>query len=1312
MSTKPKRKPPTVAELHRAWLELVDTEGPFLSVPTVKRVWPQGMPPLTADRKAVLSEAKPAFEKAWENWDTHREDEGALDLYRTERDTWVDTILRGIVGWVGSYTTEHTQAVRSPDHKVTVTTAGALVHGGLVGALVLVIDPVDSLRDPSLDGWSDSAIDRMTQLLREASVEIGVVTDGRWWGIVCARPKESVASGIVDAHTWIEEPQTRNAFFALLARRQLVGGVPGDRLPQLFAESVKSAEEITEALGTQVRQAVELLVQALSESALTVVERGEPDPLPADRGAVYEAAVTMMMRVVFLLFAEQRQLLPESELFTRGYGLSDELDLLDARARDAGTEALDATHMTWHRLLATSRALYQGAGFEDMRIPPYGGSLFDPERFGFLTARDDRGLLIAVSDRVMLAVLASVQVAVVKGVASRISFRDIDVEQIGYIYEGLLGYSCADVDEVTVGLIGKAGLEPEIPLHILESLAAANPDPAKLAAAVISWVKSNLPAATGPSPSALAAAIKAANSTEDADRALRAVTTDADLRDRLHPFVGVIRRDLRDRPYVVHPGGVLVVETASRASAGAHYTPKDLAEEVVRYALEPLVYRPGPHQTADRDAWRLVSSEDILELRIADIACGSGAFLVAAARYLGKRLVEAWRYQGAAIGTAHDLEVHAIRLVVAKCLYGADINGMAVEMCKLSLWLVSLDPKLPFSFVDDKVLHGNSLLGLTDIRQLKCQNIYPVDDQMVLSNLDIDDVLAKAARLRVDLASEIDDRDPQRSATAKRRQWRQYQQLTKTLSEVADGIVAAGLRLGAKRGKPLREAYQNLAAAIGDAFPDDGQEADRTMLDNILAAGLTPAADTDYTRWKPLHWVIAVPHVIERGGFDAIIGNPAFLHSKKITTAYGKNYRDFLQGVLARGVAGDADLAAYFLLRQSSLLSPTGVIGIVVAKSIMQSHTKIVGLDQVMSSGAQLTDVSDTFDWGPGGASVSVVKLWITKNKNASRSRVLVGEPKPPQGILPVRAYVGTYPNGDGFRVSSQRARAWLKMHPELRTRLFPYIRAAEVTQGDPALPHEYLIDLDGLSEDEARRMEPLWTHLYDHQRPWRQSSLAKGKGDRRWWDFEGSAKALYGELRGLDRAIAIPRNSNLLMPRWIPASTRVDMGVIVFPTADLSTYAQIASSLHYHWTLSFGSTTRNDPSYAPRRLSNTFPWMVDCSHIDAAERFSAALENLCRRLGGLRPVMNAFNDIGHQTSEITSLREQFVELDSEVLDMFGWSDIKPAYDVRERNNLKRFTMDSTSRDEILYRLLKENHRRAQAKTGARPLADDAEDNQ
>jgi len=208
--------PPTGTELHRAWLELVDADGPFLAVPALKRVWPQGMPQPAGKELAAVRDARPAFEKAWDRWDSNRDDKAAIDDYRQARDTWVDVILRDVLGWKTAYVTTADAAatanptaaqalsaqVRSPDRSVTVHPTGALVHRDTVGALALVIDPVDSLRDPLADGWAASPIDRMELLLRSADVKIGVVTDGSWWAIVSARPQTMLASGITSALTW------------------------------------------------------------------------------------------------------------------------------------------------------------------------------------------------------------------------------------------------------------------------------------------------------------------------------------------------------------------------------------------------------------------------------------------------------------------------------------------------------------------------------------------------------------------------------------------------------------------------------------------------------------------------------------------------------------------------------------------------------------------------------------------------------------------------------------------------------------------------------------------------------------------------------------------------------------------------------------------------------------------------------------------------------------------------------------------------------------------------------------------------------
>ncbi len=1330
------------SDLHRDWLGLLDTDGPFLSVPALKKAWPAGMP--AGDRAALdaLRDARPAFEKVWDRWDlaekaTADQAAAALTAYREARDAWVDVVLRTVVGWRNFYLSPPAVdvVVHAPDYSVAVRPTGALTRGDVTGALVLVTDPVESLRDPLEDGWAASPIDRMEELLRAGGVHVGVVTDGRWWAVVSARPETMVASGITDSQRWTELPAVRDAFLALLRLPHLVGNRTEDLLTTLFGDSVAAAEEITEALGTNVRRAVELLVQALSESALDVRRRGEPDPLPVRRDDVYQAAVTMMMRVVFLLFAEERGLLPQTQLFTGGYGISDELGTLDQRARDDGAESLDRTHLTWHRLLATSRALYRGASFEDIRIPSYGGSLFDPDRFGFLTALDAHGTLaIVVSDRVMLEVLRAAQMAELRGEpARRISFRDIDVEQIGYIYEGLLGYSCANADEVLVGLIGKKGEEPEIPLSLLEDLAAKHPKPDALASAIITWAKADQPAAVAPSKAALAKAIRASVDVEDADRALRAAVPGAfGLRERLRPFIGAIRRDLRDRPTIFLPGGLVVVETPSRATAGAHYTPKSLATEVVLHALEPLVYHPGPHQEPDPTKWISVDSDRILDLKIADIACGSGAFLVAAARYLSARLVEAWQRQGETGGmTPKERELHAMREVIAKCLYGADINAMAVEMCKLSLWLVSLDPKLPFSFVDDKILHGNSLLGLTDVKQLRYQHIDPAaaHAQPTLGAIDIDRVLKEAVRLRGKLASEVNNKDPERSVRAKRRQWQQFQQVTADLTDVADAIVAAGLRLGGKPGRALTDAYKALETALSEAYPDSdlfATEPDRTKVDAILAAGLTPTVTTDYDRWKPLHWIIAVPDVMERDGFDAIIGNPPFLGGQKLTGTGGTNLRDWFVNVLANGARGSADLVAYFFLRAFALLKANGNIGLIATNTIGQGDTRVVGLGQMVDSNFTITRAVRSQNWPSAGASLEFAAVWgsrgavggsiprISDGLSVERISTLL---EPGMNADPVRlaenvgiAYQGCIVLGMGFVLDVAEAQEWIATDPRNAEVLFPYLNGEDLNSRPDSSASRWVIDFNNRTEAEAAAYTLPYGRARDQVKLERMNNNRKSRRDY-WWQFAERAAGMRMAINDLPMVLVIARVSKTIMPLRVPTGQVFHEKVVVIATDSYATQAILSSSAHQMWAIKYGTTMRTDPTYTPDSVFCSLPRPVPTSRSAAIGRTLDVERRdlMFSREMGLTKLYNLINDPDYVGGDINRMRKIHVELDQAVIDAYGWGDIELDHGFHTYRQMQRWTVSPAARVEILDRLLEENLRRAAVQGEASPPDEDAD---
>lgn len=1358
------------AQQHRAWLGLVDTEGPFLSVPVLTGLYPQGIPGLSRERREVLRAAKPTLDRAWDAWDADRDSEATLTSYRRARDTWVGAVLTEVVGWGDFWVTAQDRPALAETYRaasdgiqaVTVTPTGALMRGEEVGALVLVTDPADSLREVGQDGWATSPIDRMAAMLRApgSTCSIGVVTDGRWWALVSASREGSAASGVVDCQTWVEEPATRDAFCELLSVRRLVGGTAAHRLPRLFEDSVLAAEEVTEALGTQVRSAVELIVSALSDALLKVAESetsvssgdsehgndpgGETEggPLGAEPREVYEAVVTVMMRCVFLLFAEERGLLPSDSLYTGGYGLATVLDSLEARARDEGEESMDGTSLTWHRLLATSRALHGGVNVEDMRIPAYGGSLFDPERFPFLTATDASGtLLLTVSDRVMLHVLRSLQTARLKGQeARRLSFRDIDVEQIGYIYEGLLGYTCTRAEETILGLLGKEGEEPEVPLSVLNELAEQHAEDTDLAGAIIAWIKEDQPGAKPPTCKTLAKTLVAGDTLPDADRALLAVTRDETLRADLRPWIGVIRRDLRGRPVVIQQGGLVVTETPSRRNAGAHYTPRSLAEEVVRYALEPLVYSPGPHETDDRSQWQPVSSDRILDLHVADIACGSGAFLVAAARFLARELVEAWTREGALQqGTRPaDLERQALRQVVARCLYGVDINEMAVEMCKLSLWLVSLDKDKPFSFVDDKVFVGNSLLGLTDLSQLKAQHIDPAAATTqrlfeldrtgaYVKALDVDTVVKRVTERRQDLSSEVSSTDPARSTTTKQRLQHENEEDLKLLTRVADAIVAVGLnpKIGAKSGQGLNEAYSNLAVALGRAFPTE-EAGDDSMLEAILERGLTPTVPTDYERWHCLHWPLAMPEVMERGGFDAIIGNPPFLGGKKISGAMGANLRGWLINVLAGRPADNADLVAYFFLRAFSLLNEHGALGLIATNTVAQGDTREVGLDQMVESGFTITRAIQSRSWPSRNANLEFAAVWGTQDVVSSQAMMTCDDESVPrissllepagrvEGI-PERlaenagvAFIGCYVLGKGFVVEPEKARGWIEEEPRNVEVLFPYLNGEDLNSRPDCSASRWVVDFNERSQREAGRYGLPWQHVLNEVRPERLSKNAEKypRMVNEWWKFYNTRPAMRRAIVNLNEVLVVAQTSNTLMPMRVPANQVLSHMLVVFAERSFIFQAVLSSSIHQSWVVRYGASMRGDSRYIPSDVFETFPRPEPTAELEAIGRTLdiERREIMLRREFGLTKLYNLVNDPGLEAGtdpDVDRMRAIHVELDAAVAAAYGWEDLDFTHGFHTYRKMTRWTLPPATRVEILDRLLEENHRRAAAEAAA-----------
>ena len=307
---------------------------------------------------------------------------------------------------------------------------------------------------------------------------------------------------------------------------------------------------------------------------------------------VYRGALTVMMRLVFLLYAEEQRLLPvSSDLYATAYSVTSLHHQLDAEQNLYGDEIGDRRAAAWPRLLATFAAVYEGCEYIDMRIPPYGGSLFDPARYPWLER-------LAVTDRVVHEILGALLILRRRGgAAERLSYKGLDVEQIGHVYEGLLEFSCLRVDEPYLGLIGK--LEPDSP---------GSSRAGRQRRRLLRVARQDLRCQSG------GTAQDHRRSFRGSGHAPRGVRQRCGLAQRVRPLRGLLRRDLRGLPTVFPAGSLVITQVGDRRATGTHYTPRKLAEEIVEYTLAPLCHSPGPVDGAEPADWQARPAAELLEL--------------------------------------------------------------------------------------------------------------------------------------------------------------------------------------------------------------------------------------------------------------------------------------------------------------------------------------------------------------------------------------------------------------------------------------------------------------------------------------------------------------------------------------------------------------------------------------------------------------------------------------------------------------------------------------------------------------------------
>ncbi len=1158
--------------------------------------------------------------------------------------------------------------------------------------LVYVLEPSQEFdRVTRHDGILEaSPHGRMERLLRERRVPAGLLFNGRALRLVSAPRGES--SGWLDFKV-ADMVQTSGrpistALRLLLSEQRLLSLPTPQRLGALLDDSRKFQNEVSERLAEQVLHALYELLRGFQAAHDT--SKGEllRESLSEHPDEVYRALLIVILRLVFLLYAEERDMLPEDETFLRYYSLTG----LHSRLREDAAlfpDTMDQRFGAWAQLLVLFRLVHDGAESGAMHLPKRQGVLFDPDRFKFLEGRLS-GSARQIHSRIEPPLVpdgtiyrALEKLLVLDG--ERISYRALDVEQIGSVYETMIGFRLEIAAGRSVAIKAQKRRGAPTPVD-LEALLA---EPAAKRA---QWLQDR-------------------SERKLVDRVQKRVAeagTIADLHAALLPVI-----DAAATPDLVQPGAMVLQPSEERRRSGSYYTPRDLTEPIVRTTLEPILERL---RGADgQTPW----PAQILDLKVCDPAMGSGAFLVEACRQLGDQLVETWHAHGdmPAIPPDEDEVIFARRLIAHRCLYGVDRNPVAVDLAKVSLWLVTLAREHALTFLDHALRHGDSLVGLSR-KQIEAFHWDPDAPRFEagFETMRVREHLVKVAELRQHI------RDADESVS----DWEQRDVWVVTQSELGHVRLFGDLVLASFfEGDKLKERERK-RSEYANAVVSDEAERYRGLLEEWRHAERPLAT---------FHWEVELPEVFDREnpGFDAIVGNPPFAGKNTVGGVNVGGYPDWLKELHAES-HGNADLVAHFFRRAFHLLRENGAFGLIATNTIAQGDTRSTGLRWICLRGGTIFWARKRVKW-LGSAAVVVSIVHVIKGAYAGRRELNGKQVSEITAFLfhrgghadPVRlainagkSYRGSLILGMGFTfddtdkkgVATPLAvmRQLIDKDPRNAQLIVPYIGGEEINSSPTHIHHRWVINFGAMTEAEARRWPDLMRIVEDKVRPERMQD----KRDTRrkyWWRFGETTPALSRAKSGLDRLLVNSQISSHLQFAFVSAAAVCGQTANVFPLTTYAAFCALQSRPHDIWARFFGSSFEDRLLYAISDCFETFPfpanWEADPT-LEAAGRayYEFRAELMVKNDEGLTKTYNRFHDPDERDPGIIKLRELHAVMDRAVLDAFGWTDIPNHceflldYQIsdEEWGNKKkpwRYRWLDEVHDEVLARLLERNAERA-----------------
>ncbi|MFN9610542.1 MAG: Eco57I restriction-modification methylase domain-containing protein [bacterium] len=1254
------RRPPTIdpeLRAHQEWLGYLQPVGLVVApAAMVEAGW------VVTRSGSELIERQERYREALEPLDDAAEPDNSDRGFRDLAD-----LLTQHLGWDAEQLSRDPQAIAA--HTKDLPELGEILAPTAVvpaasgdGAQLLVLElPLAAPFDQKFtDGdhlWRASAQERLERLLRETGVEAGLLFNGHQLRLVVA-PKGESSGHLSFRLADLAEVSGRlmlSGLDLLLGQSHVFLDPDGYRLTDVLRKSRSFQAVVSNALADQVLAALWELLRGFQQAdALSQRQDAEllGDLPERDPQQLYGGLITVLMRLVFLLYAEDEALMPSDDVYEQNYKVSAIFEQLQHDEAEY-PDTMEQRYGAWAGLMSLCRLVFDGGGATADYLPARHGQLFDPSVYPWLETP-------WVSDGVVLAVLRNL--LIVKG--ERISYRALDVEQIGSVYEGIMGYAVRRIPGRCIGLKSKPQgakkqLTTAVDLDALLQLPGAKRK---------AWLEEEA-GTTLPAKSATA---------------LKEAASEAELLEALAPR---INRELFDGPQAA--GSLVFQPTEERRRSGSHYTPRALTRPIVEEALRPWRERCSGKPTA----------AEILDLKICDPAMGSGAFLVESCRYLAELLEQAWSREGlpqALKPGGHALGeeplIYARRLIAQSCLYGVDKNPFAVNLARLSLWLVSLSKDAPFTFVDHALKCGDSLVGMERSEIEKALKGASLQRELQIAYLD--QVRQQEARsfalFHADSRSDSDD-------AQKRQALEDLNASTAYLRTVGDLLVAAFFN--GKKPKD-REALKKLylEATVQHNSVEE--------LEDELGEPLERLREGE-KGIRPLHWQLAFPDVFgrEQPGFDVFVGNPPFAGKNTIAEGNPDSILDWFKQLHPES-HGNADLVAHFFRRCFDLLRPGGSLGLIATNTIAQGDTRSTGLRWICTHNGTIYAARRRYRW-PGVAAVvvSIVHLCMGDYDGEKRldSRLVPqitaflfdkgGHDDPKQLMDNAgKSFVGSYVLGMGFTFDDSgeadddtpglpspiaTMERLIAENPKNAEVIFPYIGGKEVNDSPTHAHHRYVINFGERSEEECRREWPELMAIVERKvKPDRMSNNRESYR-RYWWQYAEKRGELIQAMTGLDSAFVNSQVSSHICFAFKTVKIVFAHTLYVYPLPGMAWLAALQSSQHLYWGSLQSSSMKDDPRYSAADCFETFPFpdlLLDSASSEPV--LAAQLHNL-EAIGehyhqfraeliitnneGLTSTYNRFHDPAETSPGLLELRRLHGEMDQAVLEAYGWSDVPTA---------------------------------------------------